>query len=108
MTQTLGAFWRVSGPVLWSAVLAVAMVLGGAGARAQSQYPMVDKLAARVIQKYQTSSCADLAARRGQPPSPMELKFVALMRDDAAMRAEFLDRVAAPIANKMFECRLIP
>jgi hypothetical protein len=49
-----------------------------------------------------------LAAKRGQPPSPMEQKVVKLMREDASLRTEFLDRVAGPIANKLFECRMIP
>ena len=30
------------------------------------------------------------------------------MRNDPQMRAAFIDRVAAPIANKMFECGMIP
>ena len=88
--------------------LTAALLLGAGPARAQGEHPIVDKLAARVIQKYQSSSCAELAGKRGQPPSPMEQKVVELMREDASLRAEFLDRVAAPIANKLFECRLIP
>jgi hypothetical protein len=30
------------------------------------------------------------------------------MREDQQMRAAFIDRVAAPIANKMFECGMFP
>ena len=98
MNGTLGALVVACG---------VSLLAVGA-ARAQAQYPMVDKLAARVVQKYQSSSCAELAGKRGQPPSPMEQRVVQMMRDDPAMRTAFLDRVAGPIANKMFECRLIP
>jgi hypothetical protein len=81
------------------------------GAQAQ-QYPMLDQVAAKVVQKYQTSSCQQLAAERGQPPSgqraAMEERVVRLLHEDAGMRQEFLNRVAAPIANKLFECNMIP
>lgn len=89
-------------------VLSGVLFLDVVSAQAQGQYPMVDKLAAKVVEKYQSSSCSELAAKRGQPPSPMEQRVVQLMHEDAGMRTAFLDRVAGPIANKMFECRLIP
>jgi hypothetical protein len=38
----------------------------------------------------------------------VEEKVVGAMRKDAQMRSEFLNRVAGPIANKMFECGMIP
>ena len=33
----------------------------------QSQYPILDKFAQRVIDKYQTTSCADLKAKKEAP-----------------------------------------
>jgi len=84
---------------------------GAAGAYAQ-QYPMLDKVAEKVVQKYQTSSCQQLAAERGQRPSgrkaEMEERVVRMLHEDPGMRQEFLNRVAAPIANKLFECGMIP
>ena len=84
---------------------------GIAGARAQ-QYPLLDRVAEKVVQKYQTSSCAQLAAERGQRPSgqreEMEERLVRLLHEDAQMRREFMNRVAVPIANKLFECGIIP
>jgi hypothetical protein len=77
------------------------------GVRAQG-YPVMERVAQHVIEKYQSSSCQQLASKRGQPPSPAEQRVVQLMRDDPAMRAAFIERVAAPIANKLFECQLIP
>jgi hypothetical protein len=81
------------------------------GAEAQ-QYPMLDQIAARVVQKYQTSSCQQLAAERGRPPSGQraatEQHVVRLLHEDPGMRQEFINRVAAPIANKLFECNMIP
>jgi hypothetical protein len=78
----------------------------------QSEYPMMDKVAQKVIDKYQTSSCEDLKAQKEQPPDPqqaaMKQKVVGLLRNDPKMREHFLNKVAAPIANKMFECGMIP
>jgi hypothetical protein len=38
----------------------------------------------------------------------MEQEAVQLLRATPQMRAAFIDKVAAPIANKMFECGMIP
>jgi hypothetical protein len=93
------------------ALVTALLCLGIAGLRAQ-QYPMLDRVADRVVQKYQTSSCGQLAAERGQRPPPQkaeeEARFVRLLHEDPQMRREFLNRVAAPIANKLFECGMIP
>lgn len=76
------------------------------------QYPVMEGIAQKVIQKYQTSSCAHLWAEKGQAPTPEQIqkqdKAVQMLRQDGAMRKAFLDMVAAPIANKMFECGMIP
>lgn len=77
-----------------------------------SQYPIADKIADKVIQKYQTSSCQQLQQEKQQPPSAqkegMEQKVIEQLKKDPAMRKYFLDKVAGPIANKMFECGMIP
>ena len=76
------------------------------------QFPMMDKLADRVVQKYQSSSCQELIAKKSQPEPAkremMEQKAIEMLRKDPQMRTEFLNRVAGPIANKMFECGMIP
>lgn len=76
------------------------------------QYPLLDKLAARVVEKYQTSSCGQIAEERGQHPNGRkaaeEERVVQVLHDDPQMRNEFIARVAAPIANKLFECGFIP
>jgi hypothetical protein len=81
-----------------------------AQARAPQQYPVLDAAAEKLIQKYQTSTCEQLWEKKSQkaPPSPGEQRVIQLLHTDAQMRAEFINRVAAPIANKMFECGLIP
>ena len=76
------------------------------------QYPVMEGIAQKVIQKYQASSCQQLWAEKGQVPSAEQLqkqeKATQMLRQDPAMRKAFLDIVAAPIANKMFECGMIP
>ena len=76
------------------------------------QYPVMEGIAKKVIQKYQSASCAQLWAEKGQAPTPEQIqkqdKAIQMLRQDGAMRKAFLDIVAAPIANKMFECGMIP
>ena len=95
-----------------AAMAAILGCIGTAAAHAQSQYPVMDRVAEKVIQKYQNSSCQQLAAERGQRPTgwraEMEQRAVQMLRQDPRMREAFLNRVAAPIANKMFECGMIP
>ena len=79
---------------------------------AQPQYPIADKLADKIIAKYQTSSCAQLAAQKHAPPNAqheeMETKVIDLLKQNPPMRQHFLNRIAGPIVNKMFECGMIP
>jgi hypothetical protein len=45
---------------------------------------------------------------KGKPKSAEEERVVNILRSDPQMRQEFINKVAAPIANKMFECGMIP
>ena len=81
----------------------------------QSQYPILDKVAQKVIDKYQTTSCADLKAKKEAPKpaqsadqAQMKQKVVMMLRNDPKMRQHFLNMIAGPIANKMFECGMVP
>jgi predicted Holliday junction resolvase-like endonuclease len=80
--------------------------------QAQSQYPVMDKVAQKVIEKYQKSSCEELKLQKSEAASgqdaEMKQKMIEAMRKDPQMRQEFINMVAAPIANKMFECGMIP
>ena len=93
------------------AVGAVLLHVGIAGAQG-GQYPMMDKVVQKVIQKYQTSSCAQLAQEKSQPKTGKQAQIqdraVEMMRNDPQMRAAFINQVAAPIANKLFECGMVP
>jgi hypothetical protein len=75
---------------------------------AYAQYPILDMVAGRVIQKYQTSSCEQLWQKKSEPKSMEEQRVIGLLQNDPQMRTAFINQVAAPIANKMFECGMIP
>jgi hypothetical protein len=73
-----------------------------------SQYPLMDEVADRFVQRYCRSSCEQLWQKREQPRSQREQEAIQALRNDPQMRAVFINRVAAPVANKMFECGMIP
>jgi hypothetical protein len=79
-------------------------------AAAQGQYPILDQVAARVIAKYQGASCEQLWEQKAShaPPGPEEQRAIGLLKSDPQMRAVFINKIAPPIANKMFDCGMIP
>jgi hypothetical protein len=89
---------------VFATATALLMLAGPAGA----QYPILDRVASKVIQKYQQSSCEQLWKKRQQPPSEQEKRVIQFLRNNPDMRTYFINQVAAPIANKMFQCGLIP
>jgi hypothetical protein len=95
-----------------SAKIAVAACGLAVAATAVAQYPVMDAVANKVIQKYQTSTCEQLwqerAQKQGQPKPEMEQRVIALLKQDPQMRTAFFNKVSAPIVNKMFECGMIP
>jgi hypothetical protein len=78
--------------------------------QAQSQFPMVDSIANKVVQKYTSSTCEQLWLKKSEhaPPTMEEQRAINILRSDPQMRAEFINRIAPPIANKMFDCGMIP
>jgi hypothetical protein len=94
------------------AVLVSALSLLGPGraTAGPQQYPILDKVADKVIQKYQQSTCEDLWKKKSEkaPPSAEEQKAIEFLKSDPQMRTIFINKVAAPIANKMFQCGMIP
>ena len=93
-----------------SAVMLVVGLAVIATAQAQaSQYPMMDTITEAVIKKYQDSSCSALAAKQaGAPPTTAQEAIISQLKRDPKMRAEFINRVAGPIANRLFDCGIIP
>ena len=77
-----------------------------------AQFPIMDAVANKVIQKYQTSTCEQLwqekAQKQGQPKPEMEQRAIKALQGDPQMRQAFFNKVSGPIVNKMFECGMIP
>ena len=89
-------------------VMAVVLVLFCAGVAGAQEYPLLDMIANKVIAKYQQSTCEQLWQKKGQPESEREKEVIQMLQGDPQMRQIFINKVAAPIANKMFECGLLP
>ena len=88
--------------------LAVAMLYVSVGSA--QQYPVMDMIANKVIQKYQNSTCEQLWQQKAKkaPPSQQEQNAIQMLKSNPQMRAAFIDKIAAPVANKMFDCGMIP
>ena len=97
--------------IAFSSLFMAAIVLLGAAVNAQD-HPILDRIAEKVVQKYQQATCEQLwqeRAQKGKAPKPqMEQEALQMLKSDAQMRSAFINKVAAPIANKMFECGMIP
>jgi hypothetical protein len=102
---------------LFVSVLFVASLVGlvlfhpsHVNAQPAQQYPILDKVAAKVIAKYQNSTCDQLYQQKSQKaaPTPEELRVVQFLHSDPQMKSYFINKIAPPIANKMFDCGLIP
>jgi hypothetical protein len=92
----------ILGALLMGSVL---LLEGMAGAQ---DYPIMNLVADKLIQKYQQATCEQLWQEKGKPKAEQEERAVQLLRNDPQMRRAFIDKVAAPVANKMFECGMIP
>jgi hypothetical protein len=77
---------------------------------ASAQHPVLDAVANKVVQKYQTSSCEQLMQSKAQktPPSAGEQKAMEMLRTDATMRHEFVGIVADQVVDKLIQCGMIP
>jgi hypothetical protein len=88
-----------------TAVFVLTLVVAGV---ALAQGVLVDAAADEVIKKYQAASCDQLQALKKDPPSEKEKIALDLLRDDPKARVAFVNKIAAPVLNKMFECSMIP
>ena len=75
---------------------------------AVAQFPVLDMVANRVIEKYQSASCEQLWENKGKPKTEEEQRVITILRNDPQMQQAFINKVAAPIVNKMFTCGIIP
>jgi len=93
------------------ALIFLCTVLSSTAAIAQSGM-LVDYAADQMVDKFQTSSCEELKADKEKPKTD-EQKAKAqsakeFLQNDAQARATFVNKVAAPVLNKMFECGMLP
>jgi hypothetical protein len=87
------------------AVFVSSLIVAGA---VVAQGMLVDDAADKVIKKYQAATCDQLKAQKSEPPTEKEKIALDLLRDDPKARVAFVDKIAAPVLNKMFECSMIP
>jgi hypothetical protein len=87
------------------AVFVSTLVVAGAVA---AQGMLLDFAADKVINKYQTATCEQLKAQRNEPPTDKEKMAIEFLHNDTQARVAFINKIAAPVLNKMFECGLIP
>jgi len=85
-----------------------------------SQEALLDIAVNFAIAKYEKASCEEVAQMQPQSKSTpdsttdggkqaaLQAKAIELLQNNPEVRQKFIDRVAGPIANKMFECNLIP
>lgn len=87
-----------------AATAVAALAIGGI---AYAQYPVMDMVAQKVVQKYQAQTCEQLWQSKGQH-GPEEQRLIGLLKQDPQMRQAFFNQIAGPVMNKMFECGMIP
>jgi len=87
------------------AVFASSVVFAGI---ATGQGMLLDFAADKVIQKYATATCDQLKQQKDELKSDKEKEAIEFLRNDDQARQAFLTKVAAPVANKLFECGMIP
>jgi hypothetical protein len=76
---------------LSSKLLAAAGVLALAGA-ALADYPLMNLVADKVIQKYQSASCEQLWAQKSQPKGEQEQRLISLLKSDPQLRTAFMNK----------------
>jgi hypothetical protein len=74
----------------------------------RADYPLMNIIADKVIDKYQTATCEQLWEQKSKPKSDEEKNLIEMLKDDPQMRTAFVDKIAAPVVNKMFECGMVP
>ncbi|MEO8134609.1 MAG: hypothetical protein ABI831_11600 [Betaproteobacteria bacterium] len=86
------------------AVLAALVIAGGVAAQGR----ILDMVANKVIAKYQNASCEQLWQQKGEPKSEEEQRAVQFLKNDPQARTAFINQIAGPVVNKMFECGMVP
>ncbi len=69
-------------------IFAAAAIAAGV---AYAQYPIMDMVANKVIQKYQSSTCEQLWQNRGKQPGAEEQRVIGFLKSDPQMRTQFFN-----------------
>jgi hypothetical protein len=88
-----------------AAVFVLSLIAAGA---VFAQGILLDFAADKVIKKFQDGTCEQLKAQKNEPRSEKDKMAIEFLRHDSQARVAFIDKIAAPVLNKMFECDLIP
>ena len=91
----------VSLAALAAAAVVVAGAVGGQGM-------ILDMVANKVVTKYQNATCEQLWQQKGEPKSQEEQRAVNFLKSDPQARTAFINKIAGPVVNKMFECGMVP
>jgi hypothetical protein len=86
----------------------IAVLVLFAGFACAQDYPILNMVADRVIEKYRSASCEQVWQDKEKPKGEMEKNLIQMLKENPQMRQVFIDKVAATVANKMFECGLVP
>lgn len=109
-------------PLTFGIIIISTMLLGQSNIQAQTtpQDPLpgevVNAIAQKTIQKFNNSSCQELAASMAKhdPSQPPDLKdqltarFIQRLRQDPQLTQQFFDQISTPVLTKLFECGLVP
>ena len=87
-----------------AAMMGSILIVAGA---VSAQGMLLDFAADKVIKKYQTATCDELKAQRKEPPTDKEKEAIQFLRNDSQARIFFINKIAAPVLNKMFDCGMI-
>jgi hypothetical protein len=87
-----------------AAFISAMIVAGGVAAQGM----LLDYAADKVITKYQSATCDQLKALKDEPPTEKQKMAIDFLRNDSQARVSFINKIAAPVLNKMFECGMIP
>lgn len=68
---------------------------------------LLDLAADKVIAKYKSATCEELKGPK-PPPTDKEKEAIEFLRNDSQARLFFINKIAAPVLNKMFDCGMIP
>ena len=90
---------------LFGAAVGISALMTTGAASAQGM--LLDEAADKVIKKYQMATCEELKAPK-PPPSDKEKEAIEFLRNDSQARIFFINKIAAPVLNKMFDCGMIP